>query len=99
MSKHLTFYHYVVGDIDSKEYNPSFPFGGIKKDAPEQMKKDYDRFCKEYQSCVDRLVSEGETVEEANKEVKEYFDWIKQEITKKCANAWKEHVKQNKKRF
>ena len=91
MSKHITFYDYVIDNIESKEYNPALPFGGIRRDAPTEIKQRFNEFAKEYNSCIDKLVSEGENEEEARKLVKKHYDWIKERITQKCSNSWRKH--------
>lgn len=97
MSKRITFYDYVVDNVNSKEYDESLPFGGIRKDAPDKIKQQFDKFVKEYKSCIDKLIAEGENEIKAKVMVKEHFEFVKQEITKECSNSWKKHFKQNKK--
>lgn len=96
MSRHVTFYDYVIDDSKSKEYDPTLPLGGIRKDAPREMVEAYNRFVKEYNSSIDKLVSEGESRSDAEELVKKHCDWVKSQITKKCSNAWKEHKRKQK---
>ena len=56
MSKHITFFNYVVDDVESKEYDPSLPFGGIRQDSPDKIKQEFNDFVKEYNSHIDKLV-------------------------------------------
>ena len=97
MNKHITFYNYVIDDVNSKEYNPSLPFGGIRKDAPDKIKQQFDEFVKEYNTHINKLVSEGENENTARILVKKYYEWKKEQITKKCQNSWKEHFHNSKK--
>lgn len=96
-SMHLTFYHYLVDDENAEEYDKSLPYGGVKKDTPQKHKKEYEKFVEEYKKCEQKLISEGYTLDDAEQEVKKYYDFIKNSVTKKCNNAWKKHLEKRKK--
>lgn len=99
MSRHITFYHYLIVDDKSEQYNPKLPFGGIKEDAPEKIKERYDEFVEEYRKCEEKLIADGETPDEAKRLVKKYFEWKRGQITKECSNSWKKHFKQKQKQI
>ena len=42
MSYHVTFYNYIIDDVNSKDYDKNLPFGGIRKDTPVLHKKRYE---------------------------------------------------------
>ena len=80
MSYHVTFYNYIIDDVNSKDYDKNLPFGGIRKDTPVLHKKRYEEFCKEYEASVERLVRNGETKEEAERIANRYVAWKKKQI-------------------
>lgn len=86
---HTTFYDYIIGDEDSKEYDKTLPFGGIRKDAPEKIKADFEDFVIECGECERRLISAGEAPDEAKRLIKKHNDWMKERMVKKCNHAWR----------
>lgn len=82
MSMGKRFYHFLVDDETSDEYDPNLPFGGIKKDTPEIFKKSYNEFLKEWKKTKSELISKGYSQEEAERELYREYNWLKVMITR-----------------
>lgn len=91
MNRHLTFYHFLIDDKKDKEYNPTLPFGGIRKDAPELCRKQYSKFLREWEEIKKKSVSEGISLEEAERELYRYHNWKKVMITRPGSGAWRKY--------
>lgn len=91
MSRHLTFYHFLIEDKGDKEYDPSLPFGGIRNDTPELCKEQYRKFLKEWEEIKKKSISEGKSPEEAERELYRFHNWKKVMITRRGSGAWKKY--------
>lgn len=48
----IKFKDYVIMYSDRPGYNEKLPWGGIREDAPEEVKKIYEEYVKEENECI-----------------------------------------------
>ena len=48
------FIDYIIGDEDEKEFDSSLPFGGLKKEAPDEAREAYELFVKDEKEAEEK---------------------------------------------